>query len=55
MPGRKVGVAGRRRRGGPAGRGRGRGGMDVQPTNPPPDRRPKGYMASKKKKRGGRK
>lgn len=50
MPGKR-GMAGRRRRGGPAGRGRGRGGMGVPFTNPPPDRRPKGYEASKRKKR----
>ena len=51
MPGRRAGVAGRRRRGGSGGRGRTR--MDVQATNPPRDR-PSGTMASRKKKRGGR-
>ena len=54
MPGRRAGVAGRRRRVGPAGKGRGRGRgrsrMDVSPTNPPPERFP-GPVARKKKRK----
>jgi len=52
MPGirKKSGVAGRRRRGGPAGRGRGRGGMGVPFTNPPPAP-PTRTVPSKRKKK----
>lgn len=50
MPGhkKKTGVAGRRRRGGPAGRGRGRGRMDTPGT--PPVKLPPTVARKKKRK-----